>query len=423
MAEIWAEQRKLETWLKVELAIVKALADLGFVPPDAARTIQAKATFDLARVRQIEEVTKHDVLAFVECVGERLGEDSRYFHMGVTSSDILDTSLALLIRAATHVVLEELGRLREVIAKSAATHADTLTVGRTHGVHAEPTSLGLKFAVWWTELGRAIGRIEAARDHVCVGKVSGSVGNYSHLSPQVEQLALEALELRPERPATQVVQRDRHAHYVSAVALAGCTLEKIGVELRNLQRTEIAEVEEPLTGGQKGSSSMPHKRNPITLERICGLSRLLRAYAVAAMENVALWHERDISHSSVERVIIPDCTTLLHYMARCLVRVLEGLRIDVGRMRANLDLTAGMIYSQRLMLKLAEAGWARRRAYEKVQRLSVLAGREGLSLKDVTGQDEEIMTVLGPDVLAGLFDPRFYITHVHEILRGIGLEE
>jgi adenylosuccinate lyase len=421
MASIWNEERKLKTWLDVELAIVDALSKEGAVPKEAARRMRENACFDMARVKDLESVTKHDVLSFVECVCESLGEDSSYFHMGVTSSDVLDTSLAILTRDSINIILDELGAVKEAIGELARKHERTLTIGRTHGMHAEPTSLGLKFAVWFNDFKRAIRRIERARDEVCVGKVSGAVGNYSHFPPSVEDAALGSLGLTPERPATQVVQRDRHAYLLSTLALAAAVMEKVAVELRHLQRTEVAEMEEPFTRGQKGSSSMPHKRNPIVLERITGLARLVRAHAAAGFENVALWHERDISHSSVERVIIPDSTTILHYMTRCLKLVLEGLEVNASKMRQNIELTHGLVYSQRLMIALMEAGWQRRRAYEKVQELAGLAASGGKNLREVSGGDEEITGLLGADALDGVFDPEFYIRHAHTILGDAGI--
>jgi adenylosuccinate lyase len=372
-------------------------------------------------VQELEAVTKHDVLSFVECVGESLGDDSKYFHMGVTSSDVLDTALALLIGEATALILAELAELRQVIRALAAQHENTLIVGRTHGMHAEPTSLGLKFAVWYNDVGRAIARIRTAMEEVSVGKVSGAVGNYSHLPPAVEEHALAVLGLGRERPATQIVQRDRHASYLASLAIAAAVMEKMAIEIRHLQRTEVAEAEEPFTKGQKGSSSMPHKRNPITLERVTGLARLVRSHAMAGLENVALWHERDISHSSVERIIIPDATVATHYMARCMKTVLSGLVVHPERMKENMDLSGGMIYSQRLMLCLMEAGWDRRRAYEKVQLLAHSGHARGKSLKESACADEEIIAALGPEAAASVFDPVYYIRHAYEILKDIGI--
>ncbi|HVP57255.1 MAG TPA: adenylosuccinate lyase [bacterium] len=421
MREVWSEETKLKTWLEVELAIVKALAEEGRIPKTVARNIKKRARCSPRRVSQIEGVIKHDLLAFVEAVGENLGTSSRYFHMGVTSSDVVDTALALVLRRATGLVLQELEALRHVVGGLARRHRHTLVVGRTHGIHAEPTTLGLKFTVWYNDLGRALARIERAASEVEVGKVSGAVGNYSHLSPRTEEIALDSLGLKAERPATQVVQRDRHADYVACLAIAASAMERIALEVRHLQRTEVAEMEEPFERGQKGSSSMPHKRNPITLERICGLARLARSNAMAAIENVALWHERDISHSSVERVILPDTTILVHYMARNLKRVLAGLEIDAARMAENLELTGGRIYSQRLMLALAEAGWGRRQAYEKVQRLSTEAERAKRHLRDAALEDADIGSLLGRKAIAKIFDPQFYGRYTDQILRGAGV--
>ena len=422
MAEVWSENRKLDTWLAVELAIVDALAAEGRVPVDAAKRIRENAAYDARRMRDLEEVTKHDVLSFVESVGESLGDDSAYFHMGVTSSDVLDTALALLLKEATHLILNDLDKVRRGVGRLAVLHRNTLTIGRTHGMHAEPMSLALKFAVWYNDLGRAMTRIETARDDVCVGKISGAVGNYSHFPPEIEERALGSLSIPYERPATQVVQRDRHAAFLCSLALAACVMEKMAVELRHLQRTEVGEAEEPFTKGQKGSSSMPHKRNPITLERITGLSRLVRANAHAAMENVALWHERDISHSSVERVILPDSTVVVHYMARCMADIVGGVRIDSERMRRNMEMSAGMVYSQRLMLCLLEAGWERRQAYERVQRLAREAYAAGRSLKDQASADRDVVDVLGDGGLEAVFDPAYYTRHTDRILRDAGID-
>jgi adenylosuccinate lyase len=421
MAEVWSEKRKIDTWLAVELAIVDALAAEGRVPAGAAKRIRERARYDSRRMRELEEVTKHDVLSFVETVGESLGEDSTYFHMGVTSSDVLDTALALVIKDATQLVVVELTKVRQEAGRLAGLHRETLTIGRTHGMHAEPMSLALKFAVWYNDLGRAVARIERARDGVCVGKISGAVGNYSHFPPEIEERALGSLGIGYERPATQVVQRDRHADYLCSLALSACVMEKVAVELRHLQRTEVGEAEEPFTEGQKGSSSMPHKRNPITLERVTGLSRLVRANALAAMENVALWHERDISHSSVERVILPDSTIAVHYMAGCLAEILGGLKINSERMLKNTGITGGMVYSQRLMLCLLEAGWERRPAYERVQQIAQDAHAEGRSLKEQASMDGEVVEALGDDGLNAVFDPTYYTKHTDRILRDIGI--
>lgn len=421
MAEVWSEENKLAKWLQVELAVVDALARTGSVPAEAAMRIRKNARFEVADVRAREEVTRHDTLSFVECVCEGLGDDSRYFHMGLTSSDVVDTALALQIREANAILLGELAELRKVVRAQAREHRDTLMMGRTHGIHAEPITFGLKLAVWYQELGRAGARIESASAEVCVGKISGSVGAYSHLPPEVEDAALSALDLRPERPATQIVQRDRHAAYIASLALAASTLEKMSVEIRHLQRTEVDEAREPFGAGQKGSSSMPHKRNPIRLERVSGLARLIRGYALAALENVALWHERDISQSSVERVIFPDSTVLLHYMLNVMRNVIEDLDVDVDRMRSNMDLTRGLIYSQRLMLALMDSGWERTRAYEKSQQLARSALAAAADFRDLAADDREVIEALGPERIGEIFDPAFYVRHAVSILKQTGI--
>ncbi len=421
MAAVWSERNKLDKWLEVELAVVDALAETGAVPGEAALRMRRSARFEIEDVRAREEVTRHDTLSFVECVCESLGDDSRYFHMGLTSSDVVDTALALEIREATGLVLDELSALRDAVRTQARIHKDTLMIGRTHGIHAEPITFGLKLAVWYKELGRASSRIVSASEEVCVGKISGSVGTYSHLSPEVEDAALRVLELKPERPATQIVQRDRHAAYLMSLALSAATLEKMSVEIRHLQRTEVDEAREPFGAGQKGSSSMPHKRNPITLERVSGLARLVRGYAFAALENVALWHERDISQSSVERVIFPDATILLHYMLRKMRQVIENLDVDVDRMRSNLDLTRGLICSQRLMLTLMGAGWERTKAYEKSQQLARSAMGGAADFRDLAADDREVVDALGPERIDEVFDPAFYVRHVESILKETGI--
>lgn len=421
MAGTWSEENKFAKWLEVELAVVDGLAATGAVPREAAERMREKARFDVEDVKVREEITRHDTLSFVECVCSSLGEDSRYFHMGLTSSDVVDTALALQIREANELIMSELDKLRESVAARAREYKDTLMIGRTHGIHAEPITFGLKLAVWYMELGRALARIERASEDVYVGKISGSVGTYSHLSPEVEDVALKALGLEPERPATQIVQRDRHAAYLASLALAAATLEKMSVEIRHLQRTEVGEAREPFGAGQRGSSSMPHKRNPIISERVSGLARLIRSYAVAAIEDVALWHERDISQSSVERVIFPDSTILLHYMTSKMRNVMENLDVDTDRMRSNLDLTRGLIYSQRLMLSLTDAGWERTRAYEKSQQLAKSALAAAADFRDLAADDREVIEALGPKRIDEIFDPAFYVRYAETILRETGI--
>ena len=367
MGEIWSEQNKFQKWLDFEIVVCEALSELGQIPADAVERIREKAAFTVERVNEIEATTDHDVIAFLTNVAEYIGNDSRYVHLGLTSSDLLDTALSLQLKQAGEILLARLDELRDVVKRRAIEHKKTIMIGRSHGVHAEPTTFGLKLLMWYDELGRRRGALERAVELVSHGKVSGSVGNYAHLDPRVEELVMEKLGLKPAPVSTQIVQRDRHAEFVSAIALAGATIEKMAVEVRGLQRTEILEVEEFFKIGQKGSSSMPHKRNPILSERMTGMARLLRGYATAAIENVALWHERDISHSSIERVILPDSTITLHYMLVKWTRLMDNLLVYPENMMKNVEMTHGLIYSQKLLLELAQAGLSREDAYALVQ--------------------------------------------------------
>lgn len=367
MGNIWSEANKLAIWLRVEICVCEAQAELGLVPPTALATIKAKARFDAARVLEIENTVKHDVIAFLTNVAEYVGPDSRYIHLGMTSSDLLDTSLAVQMKQAGELLLDRLAKLRNAIRVQALAHKHTPCIGRSHGVHAEPTTFGLKLAVWYDEAGRQLARLQQAVREVAVGKISGAVGTYAHIDPRVETAVCEKLGLQPAAISTQIVQRDHHAAFLNTLALIGASLEKFATEIRSLQRTEILEVEEPFTAGQKGSSAMPHKRNPITCERVAGLARLLRAHAIAGLENVALWHERDISHSSVERVILPDSTILLDYMLAQLTNVIAGLHVYPDNMRRNLEATHGLIFSQQVLLALARKGMTREEAYRLVQ--------------------------------------------------------
>src|SRR5512135_599303 len=344
MAAHWSDENRYATWLKVELAALSAQAEVGLVPADAAAEIASKARFDVARIEAIEETVKHDVIAFTTSVGESIGELSRYFHYGLTSSDVVDTSLALMTRDALDLILQDVDRFRAILKKQAFAYRDQVCIGRTHGIHGEPTTFGLKFALWFEEMGRNRARLTAAREAIAVGKLSGAVGTFAHLPPELEERVCAKLGLKPDPVSTQVIQRDRHAEVLCAMAITGATLEKVATEIRHLQKTEVREVEEPFTKGQKGSSAMPHKRNPVSCENMTGLARLLRGYAVPALEDVALWHERDISHSSVERVILPDATTLLDYMLHRLGGVLDGLLVYPEAMAANLNKTRGLIY-------------------------------------------------------------------------------
>src|SRR3990170_4966863 len=371
MARVWSQDAKYEKWLEVELAVAEAYVKRGVVPPDAFQRIKAKARVDARRINEIEARVRHDVIAFLTNIEEAIGEDSRFVHVGLTSSDVVDTALALQLVEAADRLLAGLDGLRELLRRLALRYRDTVMVGRTHGVHAEPTTFGLKVAGWYADAGRNRDRLARAREAVRAGKISGAVGNFAHVAPEIEAEVCRALGLEPAPVSTQIVQRDRHAEFVTTCAIVGGSLEKIATEIRSLQRTEILELEEPFGEGQKGSSAMPHKRNPVSCEQVAGLARVLRANAGAALEDIALWHERDISHSSVERIILPDSTILLDYLLAQMTRILDGLVVDPERMRENLDRSYGLIYSQRVLLALTDAGLARQAAYELVQRAAM----------------------------------------------------
>jgi adenylosuccinate lyase len=411
MAWIWSDRRKLESWLEVELAVCEVLAERGVIPPRDLEALRG-ATFEVEAVKEREKVTDHDVAAFVDVVSSSAGKAGRWLHYGLTSSDVLDTGLALQLRDAGKVVVSGAGELVGVLVAQARDHRDTLCVGRTHGVHAEPTTFGLKLAGFAFEAERNRRRLEAAFDQLAVGKLSGAVGTYSALDPTVEKAVLEQLGLEREPVSTQVVPRDRHAELLSTIALAGASLERLATEIRHLQRTEVREVEEPFKEGQKGSSAMPHKRNPIVSERITGLARVLRGNAQAGLESVPLWHERDISHSSVERVVLPDSTTLLDYMQNLAVVVVGGIRVHPDRMRENLDLTHGAIFSQSVLTALVEAGLRRDTAYRIVQRAAQTAWDERRPFRELLEQDAEAAERLGPEKLDELFDYARFLRNV-----------
>jgi adenylosuccinate lyase len=372
MANIWSEENKYRQWLEVELAASEALAETNDVPPEAARLLRKHASFDLKRIQEIERVVKHDVIAFTTAVSESLAaagepEASRWLHYGLTSNDVVDTAQALMVRSASELILKGIGQLAEVLKARAFEFKDTVQIGRTHGMHAEPITFGLKLALWYDEVRRNLARFSAAAEDMRVGKISGAVGTFGHIGPQAEERICQRLGLRPAAIASQVVSRDRHANYIATLALVAATLEKIALEIRHLQRTEVREVEEPFAQGQKGSSAMPHKRNPVSCEQICGLARVVRGNIQPAFENIALWHERDISHSSVERVILPDTTTAVDYMLSRTVWLISGLRVSPERMKRNLDLTHGLVFSGQLLLDLSAAGMLREEAYKLVQ--------------------------------------------------------
>jgi adenylosuccinate lyase len=416
-ATLWSEQKRLDTWLEIELLVCEALAGRGEIPVAAAQELRARATFAPARVREIEAVVHHDVIAFVSAVAETVGDAGRYLHLGLTSSDVVDTALAVLLRDAADLLCDDLRRLREAVRAQAVRHAHTAMIGRTHGIHAEPITLGLKLASWFTQLGRAARHLRDARREIAVGKLSGAVGTFANVAPEVEATVLARLGLAPEPIATQVVARDRHAFYFSALALVAATVERIALEIRHLQRTEVGELQEPFGTGQKGSSAMPHKRNPILSENLCGLARLVRGYAATALENVALWHERDISHSAVERVIAPDATTALDFMLARLTGVIEGLVVHPDRMAQNLSLLGGAICSEHLLLTLVRRGAARDDAYRWIQR-HALASTSGKpeALRDAVRSDPDIARHLRPEEVDGAFDLEHHLRHVDTLL-------
>jgi adenylosuccinate lyase len=421
MGRIWSEETKYATWLRVELAVCEAYARRGRIPPEALARILAKARIDIGRIQEILVRVKHEMIALLTCLEEYLGEDSRFVHIGLTSSDVWDTATALQLRDAADLLIAGQERLRGVLGDLALRHKDSVMVGRTHGVHAEPITFGLKVAVWYAEAGRNLERLRRAQAAIAVGKLSGAVGSFAHAEPDLEEEVCRALGLAPAPVSTQVIQRDRHAEYCAALAIAGASLEKIALELRGLQRTEVLEVEEPFGEGQKGSSAMPHKRNPELAERICGLARLLRTNALAALENVALWHERDISHSSVERVILPDSTILLDYLLDLTASVLEGLQVDPARMIENFDRSYGLVYSQRVLLRLTEAGLARQVAYELVQGLAMRAWRERRPFFDLLASDPAVARHVKVEELKACFDPAWYVRNVDAVFRRLGL--
>jgi adenylosuccinate lyase len=413
---VWSPQRKLETWLEVELAATEAWADQGVVPLEAAEACRERAAFTVEAVEERERVTDHDVAAFVDVVAASVGEHGRWIHYGLTSSDVLDTALALQLRQAGEVVLASARAYRDALVERALEQRETLCVGRTHGVHAEPTTFGLRLAGFAFEADRNLGRLEGAFEQLAVGKLSGAVGTYASVPPAVEARVMERLGLRREDAATQVVPRDRHAALLSAVALAGAGLERFATEVRNLQRTEVREVEEPFAAGQKGSSAMPHKRNPIRAERITGLARVLRGYAQAGLENVALWHERDISHSGAERVILPDATIGLDYMQDLAAKVASGMTIHAERMRENLELTHGALFSQRALTALVEAGMTRDDAYRVVQENAQRAWDTATPFRDLLAEAVAELDLDADLDLDAVFDYDAYLTHVPEVL-------
>ncbi|HSE05144.1 MAG TPA: adenylosuccinate lyase [Methylomirabilota bacterium] len=421
MSRIWTPEAKYQAWLQVELAVCDVYAKRGLIPEDALRRIKGGARVSATRIDEIEATTRHDVIAFLTNLEEALGVDSRYVHMGLTSSDVVDTALALQLQQAADLLLAGLERYRATLRTLALRHRDTLCVGRTHGIHAEPMVFGLKAALWYAEAGRNLERLQRARAAVRVGKLSGAVGTFAHVDPDVEEEACRLLGLEAAPISNQIVQRDRHAEFATTLAIVAASLEKVATEIRSLQRTEVLEVEEPFTAGQKGSSAMPHKRNPVSCEQVAGLARLVRTNSLAALENVTLWHERDISHSSVERVILPDCTCLVDYMLHQMTRILDGLQVYPERMRENMDRSFGLLFSQRVLLKLADKGLPRQRAYEMVQRNAMTAWRERTGFRDLLAADPDVMALLSRQELDECFDPAWYLRNIGAIYRRVGL--
>ncbi len=419
MGAIWTDENRYGRWLDVELAVCDAWARLGKIPRASLRTIKAKAGFSVERIDDIEKVVKHDIVAFLTSVAEKVGPDSRYIHLGLTSYDVVDTALSLLIKESLEGLLGDLRGFRRVLKGQALKHKRTVCIGRTHGIHAEPVTFGFKLLVWHEEIGRHITRLESALRTISVGRISGSVGTYIHLDPRVEVLALKALKLAPAKVSTQVLQRDRHAEVLSALALLATSVEKFAVEIRHLQRTEVLEVEEPFTKGQKGSSSMPHKKNPVRCERISGLARLVRANAQVGLENVVLWHERDISHSSAERVVFPDAFIATDFLLADIADIVRNWVVHPDRMAANVGATRGLIFSQSVLLALTKKGLTREEAYQVVQRNSLKAWNEGLDFKALVAADPDVARVLGPKDLGRCFTVAPYLEKIDYIFERV----
>jgi adenylosuccinate lyase len=415
MARLWSDESRFAAWLKVELAATQVLGERGVVPPHAVDAIRTRARVDLARIEELEREVQHDVIAFVSSVAETVGPEGRWLHHGLTSSDVVDTALAMLMRDACDRIRTGVLELLDAVRERAFRHRGAVMIGRTHGVHAEPMTFGLKLALWHAELRRQLARLERARATIAVGKLSGAVGTFSHLSPEVEAAVCARLGLEPAPVSSQILQRDRHAEVMSTLALIGASLEKFATEIRALQKTEVREVEEPFAAAQKGSSAMPHKRNPVGCEQVCGLARLLRANALAALENIALWHERDISHSSVERVIVPDSFLALDHMLHRFTGIVRGMQVDEARMRRNLDRGGGLVFSGRLLLELTAKGMAREEAYRIVQRHAMEAWSEEGDFRRRIEEDEAIRRLLGEKEIAEAFRLERHLEHVDAI--------
>ncbi|MFQ5441695.1 MAG: adenylosuccinate lyase [Thermodesulfobacteriota bacterium] len=423
MARLWSPEERFNKWLEVELKASEAWARLGRIPEKSLKRILRRARFDIKRIDEIEREVKHDVIAFLTSVAEFVGPDSRYIHMGLTSSDVLDTSLALLLRDAADIIIDDIKALMAVLKKRAFEHKGTVMMGRSHGIHAEPVTFGLKLALYYGEMGRNLERMKRAREAVSYGKLSGAVGTFSSIDPRVEKYVLKELGLKPEPVATQIVQRDRHGEYFTTLAIIASSIEKFAVEIRHLQRTEVLEVEEPFTKGQKGSSAMPHKRNPILSENLTGLARLVRGYALSSMENIALWHERDISHSSVERVTAPDATTLVDFMLVRSTGLIGDLVVYPENMKKNMEKLGGVVFSQKVLLKLVEKGLTREDAYKIVQRSAMKVWRGKGDFRTLLIKDKEVTARLSEKELDSCFDLKPYIKHVDYIFKRVFIDK
>ncbi len=418
-AEIWSEENQFRSWLRVELAVCRVLAHKGWIPAESMANIERKANFSVSRIHEIDKATHHDLIAFTTSIAEFVGPDSRYIHFGLTSTDVIDTARALQLREANERIIEAIDKFMDVIAQQASAHRKTLMMGRTHGVHAEVTTFGLKLAVWFDEMRRNRERMQRAAEIMRVGKLSGAVGTFAHLDPDIEESVCRELGLDAAPVSTQTLQRDRHAEYVSTLAIIGASLDKFATEIRHLQRTEVREVEEPFAEGQKGSSAMPHKRNPVKCEQVCGLSRLLRGYAVVALEDVPLWHERDISHSSAERVILPDATSALCYMLRSMARIVKGLHVYPERMLKNIELTRGLAYSGQLLLDLTKKGVLREDAYLWVQRCSMRVWKEDKDFLEALLEDPDITQALSVEEIRSVVNPASQLRNVDKIFERV----
>ena len=421
MGNIWTLQHEFEVMLDVEIAACEAMAELGEIPKEAAKNIREKAHFELDRVKEIEKETNHDIIAFLTNVAEYVGDDSKYIHKGLTSSDVKDTALGIMMKKSAELIIDDLKKFREVLKRRAAEFKHTVCIGRTHGIHAEPMTFGLKLALWMSEIDRDIERVEHAKKIVSVGKLSGAVGTYSNINPKIEELVCQKLGITPAPLATQVIQRDRHAEYMTTLAIVASSFEKFATEIRNLQRTDIREAEEYFSPGQKGSSAMPHKRNPITCERIAGMARLVRGNALASMENIALWHERDISHSSVERVILPDSTINVDYCIKKFTNIIDKLLVYPDAMMENLNKTGGLIFSQRILIALVTKGVLREAAYKWVQRNAMKRWLEKEDFKTNISKDEDVVKYLSQDEIDECFKVDYFLRHVDMIMARFGL--